>query len=397
MIYLLGDILSKLFPFILLPYFTRVLGADGYGELSLYQSFFAFIAIFVGLSSEGAVARYFYFYGKRSIRYPIIASYLYISFVAIALISIFLLLSRQELVIVVFATWTYALLNIQLVIKQCAREPVKFIILQLLMSALSTLLTVLVFSFVDTKPIYRFLMMGVSNGIVVIIALVFFPTSKYKRVNFKNTKLSIGFILSFGFPLIFHQISIYMKGQMDRFLLFFYFEPKDIGIYSASYQLASLFLVVLLAINKAVVPIYYSALKNQSITIDKIFSLAKLSLLIVPVPALFCLLMPEYFYSLIFGKEFGSTKVMISMFVLGVSLMLPYFIMINYFFYFGKNFLISKITISSSFAHILFVFIFCNISISLVPFSLILSNLFMVGTLMYVSHKETCRSNDENK
>ncbi len=63
-IYLAGEILSKAIPFMLIPYLSRKLGVDGYGELSYYQTYIALFVIFLGLSQDGAIARYFYFYGN---------------------------------------------------------------------------------------------------------------------------------------------------------------------------------------------------------------------------------------------------------------------------------------------------------------------------------------------
>jgi len=65
-IYLVGELSSKLVPFLLLPYLSRKLGVEGYGSLSYYQTFLSLFLIVVSLTQEGAISRYFYFYGKMA-------------------------------------------------------------------------------------------------------------------------------------------------------------------------------------------------------------------------------------------------------------------------------------------------------------------------------------------
>ena len=87
-IYLSGEVLSKAIPFILIPYLSRKLGVDGYGELSYYQTYIALFVIFLGLSQDGAIARYFYFYGKRSLPLIVNSGVLYTISSGVLLIAI---------------------------------------------------------------------------------------------------------------------------------------------------------------------------------------------------------------------------------------------------------------------------------------------------------------------
>ena len=61
----------------MLPYLTRKLGPDGFGELSYYLTMLSLFGIFVGLSQDGAVTRYFYFYGKKALNTIVKAGYLF--------------------------------------------------------------------------------------------------------------------------------------------------------------------------------------------------------------------------------------------------------------------------------------------------------------------------------
>ena len=67
LIYLTGEAAAKALPFLLLPYLTRRFGAAGFGDLSYWQTVCALLAIVFGLSQDGAIARYFYVYGRRNL------------------------------------------------------------------------------------------------------------------------------------------------------------------------------------------------------------------------------------------------------------------------------------------------------------------------------------------
>ncbi|MEY7679874.1 oligosaccharide flippase family protein, partial [Enterobacter cloacae] len=73
-IYLTGDLLSRSIPFLLLPYLTRMLGSDGFGELSYYQIVIALGLIFIVFSQDGALVRYYYKYGRNGLGSILLAS-----------------------------------------------------------------------------------------------------------------------------------------------------------------------------------------------------------------------------------------------------------------------------------------------------------------------------------
>ena len=54
-IFLIGELSAKCVPFLLLPYLSRKLGVEGFGELSYCQTFLALFVIFIGLSQDVGV------------------------------------------------------------------------------------------------------------------------------------------------------------------------------------------------------------------------------------------------------------------------------------------------------------------------------------------------------
>ncbi|MFH4134884.1 oligosaccharide flippase family protein, partial [Acinetobacter baumannii] len=77
-------------------------------------------------------------------------------------------------------------------------------------------------------------------------------------------------IFTFGLPLILHQSSFFIKGQLDRIFIYQQYSKAELGIYSAGVQIAAVLPIILMALNKAIVPYYYQGLKDSSLTIKKI-------------------------------------------------------------------------------------------------------------------------------
>lgn len=79
------------------------------------------------------------------------------------------------------------------------------------------------------------------------------------------------------------------------------------------------------------------------------------------------------------GQTYAESKYYIVMYLLAYGTNLPYLVLVNYFY--GKNILVSKMTLISSIVYIIFLFIFQFQSINLIPYALILSNLVLLMVL----------------
>lgn len=146
-IYLIGELLNKVLPFLLLPYLTRKLGAEGFGELSYYLTILALLSIFIGLSQDGAVTRYFYFYGNKALDLIIKVGYLYnIIFSSICLLIAWVLKSEIIAYITLIAT-VNSFLSVQLAIRQVQKQPIPYIIIQFLSSVSMVILTICMLEF----------------------------------------------------------------------------------------------------------------------------------------------------------------------------------------------------------------------------------------------------------
>ena len=152
-VYLLGELFAKALPFLLLPYLTRKLGAAGFGELSYYQTVLSLLALAFGLSQDGAITRYFYFYGKRNLPNVLRTGGLYT--LALTLLGLLFAWWRQSWILgfVVLTAGSQTLLGTQLAWRQCQKRALPYVAIQISSSALSAVLTVLLLECTAYQPV----------------------------------------------------------------------------------------------------------------------------------------------------------------------------------------------------------------------------------------------------
>lgn len=391
-IYLIGELFAKSLPFLMLPYLTRKLGPEGFGELSYYLTWLALFGIFIGLSQEGAVTRYFYFYGKKGLNTVVTAGYLYNIFISAILLLGCWFFQAEIMVYIVLATMFQSFINVQLALRQCQKQPVKYITLQIILSLTSVIFTIAALElFSEDLVAYRILAIVVANALTFFIASVVLGDlfSNKNRMTIQRLKLSALYIFSFGIPLILHQSSFFIKGQLDRLFIYEQYTKAELGIYSAGVQVAAVLPIVFMALNKAIVPYYYQGLKENKLTIKKIKKYTVLCLTLCLVPALISFILPQKIYSLFLGEGYTDSKYFVTMYLIGYGISLPYLILVNYFFYISRNFLISSLNIVSSVSYVFLLVVLGWNSISYIPYALIFSNFILVFLLwIYIDKVE---------
>lgn len=380
-IYLIGELFAKSLPFLMLPYLTRKLGPEGFGELSYYLTMLSLFGIFVGLSQEGAVTRYFYFYGKRALNTVVKAGYLFNIAISFILLFACWWFKAEIMAYVVLATMFQSFVNVQLALRQCQKQPFKYITIQIILSLTNVLFTIAALEYFSQELVaYRVLAIVVANLTTFLLAsLVLGDLFKDNyRFTWQRLRLGLFYIFSFGLPLILHQSSFFVKGQLDRIFIYQQYSKAELGVYSAGVQIAAVLPIILMALNKAIVPYYYQGLKDNSLTIAKIKKYTLYSLPLSILPAVVGWLLPAQVFLWFLGQSYVGSKYYVVMYLLGFGANFPYLILVNYFFYHGKNLLISKVTFLSALIYLVSLIGLINLSLLLIPYALLLSNVVCV-------------------
>lgn len=389
-IYLIGELISRAMPFLLLPYLSRKLGVEGFGELSYYQTFSVLFFIIIGLSQEGAITRYFYRYGKRSLNLVITSGYTYTLFVGSIILIICGLLQSESLIYVALTAIFQSFVGVQLNLRQCQKKALSYAFLQFLLSLSTVLFTVLLLEFFHSYLVEKRLL-AVLLGYVLVFFVAYFMSYKqnnYKRIfHLKQYVLALSYILSFGIPLILHNASLFLKGQLDRIFIFYQFSQADLGLYAMGAQIAAILMIVLQAINKATIPYLFEGLKQQHFTLTHIHRWVFFSLLIVPVPALVMWLIPESIIIWLLGQQFLGTKYYIVLFLFSTALTIPYFILVNYLFYYGKNKLITLCSILSTVIYLISLITLTFTEIKYIPYASIFGGVAIIPILFFMTKR----------
>ncbi|ELA08392.1 putative polysaccharide biosynthesis protein [Moraxella macacae 0408225] len=388
-IYVAGEVLAKATPFLLLPYLTRTLGVDGFGELSYYLSLVAFLLIAMGLSQNSSISRYYYVYGKQGLGNVLLVGGLY-GFVWLMLGAVLSLLVGNELLWYCFSmAFLQTLLQNQLALRQCQKLALHYFGIQITLSMTNLLLTVILFNLFSHDVKTR--LVAINLAYLFTCMMAFLLAKRQFKLTFRPTyrrlSLAMRYLLGLGLPLLLHVLSYTMKGQLDRVLIYQQFSEHKLGIYAAGVQVASSLSVVIMAINTATIPYLYENLKNKRMTLAKLQYFFWLGLGMVPVITVIAWLIPEAVYAWLLGADFIASRYYTLVFVLAFALTIPYLVLVNFLFYHGKNQQISTCSVLSTLVYLLALWLFSQIKLSYIPFASVLSNLAILPLLYYFTIK----------
>lgn len=338
-IYVVGELVSKAFPFLLLPYLSRKLSVEGFGELSYYQTLLSLFVVFIGLSQEGAVTRYFYVYGKRSLNLVVNIGYIYTILVGTISLLFCWLMKSEIMAYVVLSAISQVFFTVQLSIRQCQKQAIPYVFIQLSLTITNVLFTILLLEIFNSDLVEkRIIAILLSNLLVSMLSYVIYRRKIVsKKISLRLYKIIFFYVIGFGLPMILHNGSLFIKGQLDRIFIFHRFSEVELGLYAMGAQIASILSVFILAINKALVPYLFEKLKQGSVKLKDLHIWSLLSLLIVPIPSLVTLIVPEQWLLFFLGKHFIGVKYYVIVFLLATSLTIPYLFLVNYLFYHGKS------------------------------------------------------------
>lgn len=388
-IYLAGELSSKLVPFLLLPYLSRKLGVEGYGSLSYYQTFLSLFLIVVSLTQEGAISRYFYFYGKRSLNLVVNTGYAYTTIIGCIILIGCWIAQSEILFYAALSSIFQSFLNVQLSVRQCQKKAWSYAFIQFSLTVTGAVFTVALLEYYQNDLVEkRILAILLSNLVVWFFSYFLYRKSTTsKKYQFKHYQSALFYILGFGLPLILHYASFFLKGQLDRIFIYHKFSETDLGLYAMGAQLALVVSIAIQALNKAIIPYFYESLKQKKLVIKQLHKWALFSFLLIPIPALIMWIIPEDVLVWILGSQFVGTKYYFILFLISTTLSIPYLILVNYLFYYGKNKLISQCSILSTVIYVASLVALTFTEIKYIPYAGIIGSLSIIPILYFMTSK----------
>lgn len=255
-IYGVGNVLSKIAVFFLIPVYTRFLVTSEVGILALLEMVEQFLITIAPMGVINAVWRYLPDSNDRDREKIIISAYL-----CTLIVNVFILIlmganfksigiffgldeSNATMLLVVFMNIFLALgIRFMLSLWQYNRQPLPYIILSLIQFVGVVLFTILFVVFKGWG------LWGVLLAKSLVFGLIFIYSGfVIFRKYWSLPSISVYFkLLKYGFPLILLAIVTPILTVSDRFFLNLFVTLDDIGIYSISYKfgmLINIFIVI---------------------------------------------------------------------------------------------------------------------------------------------------------
>lgn len=382
-LYLIAEVTSRAAPFLLIPYFSRLLGATGFGELSLYYGNIVLFSALFSLSLDVTCAQYFYQKGEKQINRLIYISQAY--YLLLFIFSIALLIFDVNSFTLAFSTSVSLSLYMLLLIQKQARKYVlQYILCQVSYSLLFVILSCfLVYYFKSYISVA--IAQLVSYSILVLIL-----SNKEMILLTKATYLRYcKYIIGFGGPLIFHKSSVYIRDGLERYFVFLFFSSYTLGVFFAAKQLALIILVLITVVNRALSPYIMEKLKNNELSskvLGSIFSFLILLFLVVYY-VLYLFISPEIM-AFVFGDEYSESYKYVPQIVFGALLYLPYTISVNILYFHKKVKSISLATFFISLLHVSYVYYFSlKMDLFIMSYSTVISNCLISLFIFFIASK----------
>ena len=362
------------------------MGQAELGKYSLYQSIIAFLSIVVLFSMDGALARYYHRYGSNSV----VALRNTAFVIAVVISALFvgggIFLLDSYFVVSILASFCFALYMLNLSIAQASRQVISYFKAQVLSGVMLLVSILILFEYYESNTLSRVFSSAISW--LIPAAWLFFSLKICRPKNKKKLlKKHVAYLLSFGAPLILHNFAGLAKGHVERFIIDANYNKSDLAEYFLAIQMASIFYLLLLALNRAVVPHFYKKLKNKDIGATEVKKIFLQSLSLIPVLPAIVYLIPDIIFTYIFGSDYSRLGDWLSILILGYSLMIPYFILVNFLFYHSKNKVISIVSTVSAISHVLLAYYFAAYSLNLLVYSLFASSLIQVSIMYFYIFK----------
>ncbi|AYA08354.1 polysaccharide biosynthesis protein [Rahnella aquatilis] len=385
--YVGGELIVKIFPFLLLPVLSRALGPEQYGKISLFNAYVAVFFVFIGLNASAAIIKYEYTqedYNSADYFFSsvIISSVAFILCVA----GVYAFYPSDIIILAAIAGYFQCIYTNLVSINQSRKEAKKYMTAQVLNAAMSFVITLLfLYCF---KVSYEIRVYAIILGFLISIFISSWSNRNWlKQADFcfDTVKKTSSQLLLFGIPLIIHNMSFLARSGLDRIMISNYFSSSTLGNYSASFQLSVIITVVLMALNKALTPHLYSQLKNNKIS-RKHFTLIFVGYFFMStLVTIVAQLIPEGVYNLVAGEEYKDVKRFVVIMVPAFLSQGFYLIMASTCFFHGKSKAISYCTFTGGVIHCVILFLVCKfMNVFSVPWVLFFSNSF-VALLMYIT------------
>ena len=311
-VFMLGELLSKVAPFLMLPIVARSLGPDA---IYIYTSYIIAVFILQTLLS-GWLTPYlsvcFFkskkeFYGLTAILSTTYTSFACVSVFFLCVFTFFDSSTYLSLAVMVVATSFFSSsMQLFMVQKQMSGDAITFSIVNILRSFSFLLISCISIILYEVSIFYVVLIHMLIQSVIVLVFHVVYFQKITKRVLIKKN-INFKAALKFGLPMIPNLALNSLRTSLDRFFLGYVGAGLLVGLYSAAYQLATISMFILSGVLRTVVPDTLQALKENDRS--EIVRQFRYLVVIMFCSSIFISIFILFFGELLLGESFKGVEV----------------------------------------------------------------------------------------
>ena len=270
-LYSIGQLLVKGLAFLLIPLYSKYLGADVYGQLALVDIVYNFLGMFIICSIYSGYIR-FYSEDINNNGFATVFNFSLISILIQGIIIIgfgkyfskFLLEMENSYLILILIFLRGSLEQIISLLESIysMEYRVKKIICVRFLITLITLMTILYLVIIKKETI-----IGIYKGYILgnFLVLFYLIYDNRKKIKFVFERIFLKKCLKFSIGLLLGSVSYLILAMIDRFFLKEYQSFTQVGVYSMGYKFASLIEIFFIAsFKKVFTPFKFQEYKNKN-------------------------------------------------------------------------------------------------------------------------------------
>lgn len=343
LINILSIILVQGLAFFTAPIFSRMLGANNYGIVQIFNTWAAIFEIVFSLSAASTISMTINEYDEKervayqsSIMCLVLISYLgWFTLILIFRKPLSEIIGMEVgvlLLCVAYSLGKYIISfsNSKFMLEFKAKNNLLISLSSLILSILLSF--IFIFKFDDRYDYYgRVLGLTVSNVLIAIFIAIY--VLREGRILYKKEYWR--FCLKYSTPIIIHALSNTILNQSDRVMIQSMQGYETVGIYSLAYNFGTILVIIYGALNNSWIPFYFAYLKDSKIEELKKRSNYYAELFVVLAIG-FLYLHPEVF-RMYASEEYWIGGDIIPVILLGFVMMFLYSFAVNYEFYYKKS------------------------------------------------------------
>lgn len=275
-LYSLSNLFTSLAGLITFPILTKNLTIEDYGAVGLFTITIGIIASINKLGMQHSIIRF-----KEDLNDTgILANIFYPSMIVILLSSVIIyilgmlfgsmsesiLFTPKAIVIIAIIAALESIRSIinSILISKQLSIPITFFSFFHRLLSLSSIITIILFISNSSEG---FIIAILIADILLTLCLIFWCIHKKILTPFNPNSFELGILISvvaFGLPMLGTEAANMFHAFIDRYLISFYLGQKDLGIYSASYNMANIICKTLVGgLVIAIVPVYLKVWKEK--------------------------------------------------------------------------------------------------------------------------------------